>query len=98
MKRHYRQVPMMGGGVQFQVITAIGHHWRHIAVVNVKDGEVSRAERYFYSTRAPEVILPFEVMGRDFIVMACREMQGIQKARNLTLDTLAILKREAVHV
>jgi hypothetical protein len=92
MERHYRQVPYPGCGVQYQVITKVGNHWRHIAVVNVKDGKVSKADRFFYSTRAPEVILPFEVMGRDFIVTVCREMREIARARALALEPL-----EAAH-
>jgi hypothetical protein len=92
MERHYRQVPYPQGGVQYQVITKVGHHWRHIAVVSVKDGKASKADRFFYSTREPEVILPFEVMGRDFIVTVCREMREIERVRALAVETL-----EAAH-
>jgi hypothetical protein len=92
VRRAYRQVPMEGGGVQYQVITAVGRHWRHVAVVCVKDGKASRTERYFYSTRAPEVILPFEVMGKDFIVKACHELREIANTRKMAAGTKQLLE------
>jgi hypothetical protein len=80
-RRTYRRVTLAGGGVQYQVITAVGFHWRHIAVVNVKDGKASKAERYFYSLRAPRVVLPFEAIGRDYLVDALKEMREIEAGR-----------------
>jgi hypothetical protein len=68
IKRQYRQINMGTGVIQYHVITAVGFHWRHIAVVTVTNGKALKAERYFYSTRAPEVILPFEVMGKDYLI------------------------------
>jgi hypothetical protein len=64
IERHYRKVPMEGGGIQYQVISLVGFNWRHVAVVNVVNGKASRAERYFYSIKAPEGILPFEPWAR----------------------------------
>lgn len=72
MKRQYRRIKIKGGVIQYQVITPVGNHWRHIAVVTVKSDQVSKAERYFFSTRAPQIILPFEAMGKDFLVNAIK--------------------------
>jgi hypothetical protein len=83
IERHYRQMRHPGGGKQYQVITLVGFHWRHIAVVDVVNGKASKALRYLYSVKAPEVILPFEVMGRDFIVTACRELREIERVREV---------------
>jgi hypothetical protein len=80
-RRKYRRIRLGDRWVQYQVITAVGFHWRHIAVVNVKDGKASKAERYFYSLRAPQVVLPFEAIGRDYLVDALKEMREIEAGR-----------------
>ncbi len=92
MERHYRQFSYPGGGVQYQVITAVGFHWRHIAIVSVKNGKASKADRYFFSTRVPEVILPFEVLGRDFIEKVCREQREIIEAHKMAAGTMRLLE------
>jgi len=75
-RRLYRRVPMKPGLLQYQVITVVGLHWRHVAVINVKDGKpVSKLERYFYSLKAPRVVLPFEAIGRDYLVDALKEIR-----------------------
>ena len=80
MIRQYRRIKVGAGIVQYQVVTTVGFHWRHIAIVNVIHGKAQRAERYFYSTRAPEVILPFEVMGKDFLIGVIQERRGLYAA------------------
>lgn len=74
--RTYYRIPIEGGAVQYQVTTPVGFHWRHIAVVTVKDGKAGKAERYFFSTRASAVVVPFEVMGKEFLA---RSVQVNQK-------------------
>lgn len=72
MKRYYRKIKLPDNSIQYQVVTSVGFHWRHVAVVTVTNGKANKAERYFYSTRVPEIILPFEVMGSKFIVGAIK--------------------------
>lgn len=79
--RGYRKIYLGRDWSQYQVITPVGFHWRHIAVVNVKDGKAAKAERYFYSLRAPQVVLPFEAIGRDYLVDALKEMREIKAGR-----------------
>lgn len=71
--RAYRKIKLEMGWMQYQVITAVGFHWRHIAVVDVIGGKAAKAERYFYSTRAPQVILPFETFGQGFMATVCKK-------------------------
>lgn len=80
-RRKYRRIVLGKRWTQYQVITAVGFHWRHIAVVNVTDGKPSKAERYFYSLRAPKVVLPFEAIGRDYLVDALKEIREIEAGR-----------------
>ena len=80
LSRQYRRIKIANGIMKYQVITAVGFHWRHIAVVTVMNDKASKAERYFYSTRAPEVILPFEVMGKDFLIGVIQDRRGLYAA------------------
>jgi hypothetical protein len=68
-RRLYFKIDLEGGWTQYQVITAVGIHWRHVALVDVVDGVAGKADRYFFSLRAPKVILPFESMGREFMML-----------------------------
>ena len=60
--RVYTQLNIGGGIVAHTVIIRLGFHWRHAVLSKEQNGVQIEYGMYYFSTRAPEVVLPVDAM------------------------------------